>query len=117
MSMRSECRLRKNEEFRHIYQNGRSVANRELVLYYIKSEDTAHFRLGISVSKKIGRAVIRNEIKRRVREVVRLQQSLITPGYDLVIIVRKGALQTTHEQLMNSFVHLLKRARLYNRSK
>ncbi|GGK33725.1 ribonuclease P protein component [Caldalkalibacillus thermarum] len=111
--MKKQYRLRKNQEFARVYRHGQSVANRQLVLFYLPNENVEHFRLGVSVSKKLGLAVVRNRLKRVVREAVRLKAKHIKQGYDLVIIVRKGALDADFEQLSKSFIHLLKKSKLY----
>lgn len=83
-------RVRKNEDFQTIIKDKKSVANSRFVVYY-KSNNLNLLRVGISVCKKLGKAVIRNKIKRQVRmmarEVFDFNQSL-----DLVIIVRKNFL-------------------------
>lgn len=111
--MEKEYRLRRNDDFARIYRKGRSVANRELVLYYLPNEGVPHFRLGVSIGKKVGHAVLRNRLKRLVKEAVRHQRDYIKPGYDLVVIVRLGARQADFEQMVKSIRHLLKKGRLY----
>lgn len=113
--MQKELRLRKNKDFQLVFRKGSSVANRQLVLYVYKNEETKHFRAGISVSKKIGRAVVRNKLKRRLKEIVRLHAQHIPQGVDLVLIVRPQAVQLTYQELAKSFVHLLKKAKLYQK--
>lgn len=111
--MHKENRLQKNEHFRKVFKWGKSVANRQLVLYYYRSRDVSHFRLGISVSKKIGHAVTRNRIKRLLKEVARHQQDHISSGYDFVIIARKPAAEMSYDDFTSSFIHLLKKNNLY----
>jgi ribonuclease P protein component len=111
--MQKDRRLQKNEHFQHVFRRGNSVANRQLVLYSYKNRETEQFRLGISVSKKIGHAVTRNKLKRLLKEVVRGQAEHILPGFDLVIIVRKPAVEMNLEELQGSVLHLLRKAKLY----
>ena len=59
--MRKEYRVKKNKEFQEAFKNGTSVANRQFVVYTLKKPDQKHFRIGLSVSKKIGNAVTRNQ--------------------------------------------------------
>src|SRR5690625_6407627 len=66
--MRKAYRVKKNSEFQSILRTGKSFANRELVIYYKPKVRQKHFRIGISVGKKIGNAVTRNRIKRLIRE-------------------------------------------------
>jgi ribonuclease P protein component len=111
--MEKEYRLRKKDDFGRVYREGRSVANRELVLYYLPNQAVSHFRLGVSVSKKVGRAVLRNRLKRLVKEAVRTERERIKAGYDLVVIVRLGAREADFHQLVRSITHLLKKSNLY----
>jgi ribonuclease P protein component len=111
--MYKENRLQKNEHFKKAFKWGKSVANRQLVLYYYANREVSHFRLGISVSKKIGHAVTRNKIKRLLKEVVRHQEDHIPCGYDFIIIVRKPAADMNYDDFSSSFIHLLKKTKLY----
>jgi len=81
-------RLRERKEFKRVYRRGKSKANDTLVLYFLpnKLEVT---RIGFSVSKKIGNAVERNRVKRRLREICRENISSIKPGYDIILIARQ----------------------------
>ena len=66
--MEKAYRIKKNSDFQFIYKKGKSVANRQFVIYTQPNKALNHFRLGISVSKKLGNAVVRNRIKRAIRE-------------------------------------------------
>ena len=68
--MKKEYRVKKNEDFSRIIKRKQSMANRTFIIYYLKN-DIGHARIGISVSKKLGKAVIRNKIKRQVRMIVK----------------------------------------------
>ena len=84
--MKKEYRVKKNEDFSHIIKHKQSLANRSFIIYYVKN-DLNHARIGISVSKKLGKAVIRNKIKRQVRMIV--QQTInFNDNYDYIVIVR-----------------------------
>ena len=80
--------LKKNFQFRHVYQKGKSIANRHLVLYMVKNGTHDHNRLGISVSKKVGNAVQRNRSRRVIREAFRALAPRVRPGFDLVLVAR-----------------------------
>ena len=67
--MKKRERIKKNKEFSYVFERGRSVANRQFVLYVCPKEGQTHFRLGLSVNKRIGNAVTRNRVKRYIREV------------------------------------------------
>ncbi len=63
MLLEKAYRIKKNADFQRIYKKGHSVANRQFVVYTCNNKEIDHFRLGISVSKKLGNAVLRNKIK------------------------------------------------------
>ena len=75
----------KNADFQLIYRHGKSVANRQFVVYTYQNQ-IAHFRLGISVSKKIGNAVIRNKIKRAIREILKYTNKILLPKTSLLLL-------------------------------
>lgn len=93
--MKKEYRIKKNEEFQSIILKKQIVSNRCFVIYYRKN--VTHLRVGISVSKKLGHAVVRNKIKRQVRMMVHdvfdEKQKM-----DLIIIVKFGFLKNTYEE-------------------
>ncbi|HOA40776.1 MAG: ribonuclease P protein component [Halanaerobiales bacterium] len=103
-------RLRKNLDFRRVYKKGKSLASPNLVLYYYPNRDNLAFnRVGFSISKKIGKAVVRNKLKRRLREIMRVKNDLKT-GYDLVIIARKPAVNLEFAELKRDLDKLLLKA-------
>jgi ribonuclease P protein component len=114
--MHKNNRLKKNEMFRRVFNRGQSVANRQLVLYYLKNHED-DVRIGISVTKKIGHAVVRNRIKRVLKESIRLKLELLVKGYDFVFIVRQAALGLSYQELDSSVDHILKRSGLVNRKR
>ena len=66
--MRKSDRVKKEAEFQTVFKQGKSVANRQFVVYMLEKPDQVHFRVGISVGKKVGNAVARNWVKRRIRQ-------------------------------------------------
>ncbi|MBD2813096.1 ribonuclease P protein component, partial [Xenorhabdus sp. Vera] len=68
--MKKKHRIKKNDEFQAVFQKGKSNANRQFVVYQLDKEEQPNFRIGLSVSKKIGNAVVRNRIKRMVRQAI-----------------------------------------------
>lgn len=82
--MKKEYRVKKNEDFSRIIKRKQSMANRTFIIYYLKN-DIGHARIGISVSKKLGKAVIRNKIKRQVRMIVKETINL-DDNYDYIVI-------------------------------
>ncbi|WP_082231962.1 ribonuclease P protein component [Halobacillus massiliensis] len=113
--MKKTYRIKKNEEFQQVFQHGESFANRQLVLYYLKKKDQPHFRIGLSVSKKIGNAVMRNQIKRYLRQAFHELETQIKPDYDFVIIARKPTHKMGFHEIKSSLTHVLYKSRLLDK--
>ncbi len=90
-SSRRGRRLSRSAEFERVYRQGRSVANRHLVLYSFPNESTGELRLGLSVSRKVGGAVERNRVKRLLREAFDGVAGELGEGQDIVIVARPEA--------------------------
>lgn len=103
--------LKKNFQFRHVYNRGRSIANRHLVLYYVKN-GTQGNRLGISVSKKVGKSVVRSHVTRLIRESYRSIEEEIKQGLDLVVIARNACAAASYHEVCRSLRHLFKKQQL-----
>ncbi|GJM75962.1 hypothetical protein HMSSN036_81780 [Paenibacillus macerans] len=88
--MHKKLRLRNRADFNRIYRFGKSFANRQLVVYWSNKPDIERFRLGVSASKKIGNAVVRNRMRRLLKEIVRLHEAEIRDHVDLILIVRSA---------------------------
>ncbi|MGO8905347.1 MAG: ribonuclease P protein component [Solirubrobacteraceae bacterium] len=84
-------RLSRSVEFERVYRQGRSTANRHLVLYAFPNPSTEGPRLGLSVSRKVGGAVERNRVKRLLREAFAHVEAELAPGQDLVLVARPAA--------------------------
>lgn len=110
--MKKKYRIKKNTEFQRVFQKGNSSANRQFVIYKLKNEDFPYFRIGISVSKKLGKAVTRNKIKRYIREAVREMKEEIDPAYDLIIVARRQVVDMNYHEAKKSLRHALKVARV-----
>jgi ribonuclease P protein component len=111
--MKKAYRVKDNKEFQNILQFGKSFANRELVIYYKEKPDQTHFRVGISVGKNIGNAVIRNKIKRQMREAFMQLEKRIQHEFDIILIARKPTLNMNTIQITKSLTHLLRKKRLF----
>lgn len=115
-TVQKEHRLSKREDFTKVYRQGKSVANHQFVLYYKKRQakpgEEPPFRLGISVSKKLGNAVVRNRLRRIMKEIVRLHADQVATGFDLILIARKPAAELDYAEMERSILHVLKRASL-----
>ena len=100
--------LKKNREFKQIYSRRRSVANHLLVLY-VQDNGLQKNRLGVSISRKVGCAVVRNRIKRQIKEYLRIHKEYILTGYDLVVVVRTASAKAGFDQIGRSLYSLLVR--------
>lgn len=111
-TLKKAYRIKDNKEFQQIFNEGNSFANRQLVIYYRKKKNNNHFRVGLSVGKKIGNAVIRNRIKRLLRQAFLELQDQINPAYDIIIIARNPTKDMTFDEMRNSLNHLLRKQKL-----
>ena len=109
--MKKRYRVKSEKDFNAIFKKGQSVANRKFVIYKLEKEQK-HFRVGISVSKKLGNAVMRNKIKRRIRHVL-LTHQVELAALDFVVISRKGVEILTYQELEQNLLHVLKIAKIY----
>ena len=89
--MNNTLSLSENHRFRALYGRGKSKAGKAMVVYCMKNRMPGVNRLGITVSKKLGKAVTRNRIRRRLREAYRLSEASFKTGYDIVIVARHGS--------------------------
>ena len=102
--------LKKNFQFRFVYNKGKSVANRFLVMYVVKNRKyTDSNRLGISVSKKVGKSVVRSHVTRLIKESYRLSEEDIKQGYDIVVIARVSANGADYKEINKALLSLLKK--------
>ncbi|WP_438433611.1 ribonuclease P protein component [Gorillibacterium sp. sgz500922] len=115
--MIKEHRLRKREDFNRVYRRGKSTANLQFVLYFLPQREPGPFRLGVSVSKKLGNAVVRNSIRRRMKEIVRLNADKIQPGLDVVIIARKPVASMDYAEMERSLLHVIRRSGISGKQK
>lgn len=97
--------LKQNGQFRRLYQRGRSVADRNLVLY-CRPNGTRENQIGLTVSAKLGCAVVRNRLRRRLRECYRLNEHRFLPGYHIVIVARGRAIHAPYAELERSLLYL-----------
>lgn len=103
--------LKKNAQFQFVYKNGKSYANKYLVMY-VKENGLEKNRIGISVSKKVGNSVVRHRITRLVRESYRLHESIFNSGLDMVIVARPGAAAVGYDEVESALLHLGKLHRI-----
>ena len=97
----------KNKDFQIVYKNGKSYANKYLVMYLLNNNKEEN-RLGISVSKKVGNSVVRHRVTRLIREAYRLNKEVFKQGYDIVVIARSSADGRTYQEIESALLHLAK---------
>ena len=99
--------LKKNIDFRNVYENGKSYADKYLVMYVLENNKNIN-RLGISASKKVGNSVVRHRFARLVRESYRLHENIFNSGLDIVVVARKSTASAGYGEIENALLHLSK---------
>lgn len=103
--------LKKNTDFSRVYSRGKSVADKFLVVYCYPNKENS-IKFGYSISKKIGGAVVRNRLRRLLKEICRKQQVLLVDGVDIIIIARKPVVDREYSQVQASLMNLFRKAKL-----
>lgn len=111
MIMVDQGRLRKNHDFRYVYNKGKVYSNYLLVMYIVNNSNDYN-RVGFSVSKKVGKSVVRNKVKRRIKECYRLNSEKIKKGYNIVFISRVKANQAAYKEIEKAMISLFKKAQI-----
>ena len=104
--MDARVTVKENGDFRRIYRRGRSAVSGGVVVYCLKNRKGMS-RLGVTVSTKLGHAVVRNRVRRRLRELYRLHKEELLPGYDLIVVARVRAVETDYQKLDRTYLRLL----------
>lgn len=104
--MNKTLSIKENHLFRALYHRGKSASRKTMVLYAMKRRNQPVNHLGITVSVKLGCAVVRNRARRRLREVYRLNETRLKSGFDIVIVARKAAYDAPFEVLEADFLKL-----------
>ena len=99
--------LKSNYDFQRVYKNGKSYANKYLVMYVLENSK-GNNRLGISVSKKVGNSVVRHRVTRLIRESYRLHENIFNSGLDIVVVARKSAAFVGYAEIESALLHLSK---------
>ena len=97
--------LRKDWEFRRVYKEGKSYADKLLVMYALPN-GLGKNRLGISISKKVGNSVKRHHLARLIRENMRLSEDVLDSGFDIVVVARVNAKNADYHQIGSALLHL-----------
>ena len=100
--------LKESHLFRRLYHKGRSAANGYLVLYCRRNGSQGN-RIGLTVSRKLGHAVVRNRIRRRLREIYRLHEANFLPGWDVVVVARSRAVTASYQSLERAYLSLARK--------
>ena len=103
--------MKKTEEFRNCYENGKSYANK-FVVVYVWENGSSNNRLGISCSKKIGNSIVRHRFARLVREAYRLHENVFNSGLDIVVVARACARDASYFDIEESLLSLAGKARI-----
>ena len=111
--MRKAYRVKKEQEFQKVFQTGQSYANRKFVVYVLPKEQE-HFRVGISVGKKVGNAVARNAVKRKIRASIFEMREQIDPHVDFIVIARPSVSTLSSQEVYSNLLHVLKLAKIIN---
>lgn len=110
--MHKTLSITRNSLFRRLYAKGKTVSSFDIVMYTLPNRSGGN-RLGITVSAKIGKAVIRNRIRRRIKEAYRTVEMHIPSGVNMVIVARSAATDRRMPEIRESLVKLLKKSELW----
>lgn len=108
-------RLTKDKEFRRVFKKGKSFANNNLVIYVYQRDfsEGKQARLGLVLSRKLGKAVKRNKLKRRLREIFRLHKYLLKPELDIIFLPQPKAILSDYQDLEKSILNLFRKGKLF----
>ena len=109
LSVEFSTSLKLNHIFRRLYHSGNQAANRYLALYCRRNRTPGN-RVGITAGKKLGKAVVRNRVRRRLREVYRLNEERFSPGWDIVVVARSRCITASFDKLTKSYLALAEKA-------
>ena len=110
--MKKNFRVKREKDFKAIFKDGTSFATRKFVVYQLENQQN-HFRVGLSVSKKLGNAVTRNQIKRRIRHILQSVKGSLVEHVDFVVIARKGVETLEYAEMEKNLLHVLKLSKIY----
>ena len=105
--------IKLNKDFRRLYRSGKSEAG-GFVVVYMKKNNRDFNRVGFTVSKQLGKAVVRNRTKRLMRESLRLMEDRLAVGYDMIIVARNRAADKTYEQISKDMRYVMRSLGILN---
>ena len=103
--MKNTVSIKRNKDFRSIYKRGKSRVTPVLAMYVRKNKNTAN-RIGITVSTKVGKAVVRNRVRRRIREAYRKNEGAFLSGYDIIFVSRVRAASVSFSEIEKNILSL-----------
>ena len=104
--MQFTCSIKNNYEFRRLYSGGKSAAT-GLIAVYCRRNRRGASQLGITVGTKVGNAVVRNKVRRRLKEIYRLHEPSVRQGFDIVVVARSKSHYAAYRQLEADFLRLM----------
>ena len=108
--------LKLNHEFRRLYAKGRSAVSPTLVIYMRRTKRSVN-RVGFTVTVKIGKAVVRNRVRRRLREIYRLNETKLLRGIDMIVVARGRSTSATYWELERDYLCCCKKLGLLEETK
>ena len=106
-------RLKKRYQFNYVYKSGEHFSGEHIVLY-VASSKTKNIKVGLAVTKKVGHAVVRNKVRRRLREIIKKQVPNLKQNNNIIVVARDNINEASFEKLSNEFLKLIKKANLIN---
>lgn len=114
--MNKRQRIKSDDDFQKVFKKGKSFANRQFVVYCLPKAEQKAFRIGLSVSKKLGNAVLRNQIKRYIRQTFLELKEEVKQDMDYVIIARHPAATLNFHETKQSLQHVLRIAKVLKKT-
>jgi ribonuclease P protein component len=109
--MKNTVSLKKNRDFSRVYRKASFLSTKNMVLYVLNNRYDIK-RLGITIGKKVGKAVKRNRIRRLVKENYRIFEENIMEAYDIVFVIRKTGELPTYKEIQKEMKYLLKKSKI-----
>ena len=106
-------RLKKRYQFNYVYKSGEHYSSEHIVLYVVSSK-TKNIKIGLAVTKKVGHAVVRNRVRRQLREIIKKQIPTLKQSFNIIVVARENVTEASFEKISNEFFKLIKKANLIN---
>lgn len=112
--MKHTVSLKENHLFRRLYSKGKSAASPALAVY-VRPNHHRRSRLGVTVGTKVGKAVRRNKVRRRIREAYRIHEDRMAPGFDMVVVARVRSAHAPYAEVERDLLRLLSKLGVYQK--